>query len=136
MCEWWICNSQLRCSTLFLQYDITEMEIDGLRQMCKECVPTNNEECRYKLLGFCPKTPHDANFGESHKIKEIDSMLTVGQLRKICERIEKEYGSDCNVIMQFRNSPGESIINDYARSIGRSDDGTLILINRPFKEHV
>lgn len=58
-------------------------------------------------------------------------MLSVGKLKEICKHIEKEYGSDCNVTIEFYDKFGERkrLGSDYVLNYGWEDDGTLVLTN-------
>lgn len=60
-------------------------------------------------------------------------MITVSELKEACERIEREYGSDCSVCMQIRRDDGSLISGDYCIDIFRNEAGTLFLTNRKFK---
>lgn len=46
-------------------------------------------------------------------------MLTVSDLKEACEAIEREYGSDGNVIIQIRDAKGSLINGTYAESMTR-----------------
>ena len=62
-------------------------------------------------------------------------MLSVGELKKACEHVEKEYGSDSNVILQIYDLSGRRlIVGANALSCGWGDDGTLFLTNTNDKE--
>lgn len=54
-------------------------------------------------------------------------MLTVSDLKEACEMIEREYGSDGNVIIQIRDTEGSLINGTYAESMTRDSSGTLYL---------
>lgn len=54
-------------------------------------------------------------------------MLTVSDLKEACEAIEREYGSDGNVIIQIRDAKGSLINGTYAESMTRDSSGTLYL---------
>ena len=54
-------------------------------------------------------------------------MLTVSDLKEACEAIEREYGSDGNVIIQIRDTEGSLINGTYAESMTRDSSGTLYL---------
>lgn len=62
-------------------------------------------------------------------------MITVGELKDLCERVEKEYGSDCQVVIQLKtNSPFDAragIYGDFIDDAGVNKSGTLFL--RGFK---
>ena len=54
-------------------------------------------------------------------------MLTVSDLKETCEAIEREYGSDANIIIQIRDAEGSLINGTYAESMTRDSSGTLYL---------
>lgn len=54
-------------------------------------------------------------------------MLTISDLKEACEVIEREYGSDANVIIQIRDAEGYLINGTYAESMSRDSSGTLHL---------
>lgn len=54
-------------------------------------------------------------------------MLTVSDLKEACEAIEREYGSDANVIIQIRDAKGSLVNGTYAESMSRDSSGTLYL---------
>lgn len=54
-------------------------------------------------------------------------MLTVSDLKEACEAIEREHGSDGNVIIQIRDAEGSLINGTYAESMSRDSSGTLYL---------
>lgn len=60
-------------------------------------------------------------------------MISVGELKTICERIEKEYGSDCNVIIQIYNDDGSLNTGSYCIDYFRNSSGELFLMNHKFK---
>lgn len=60
-------------------------------------------------------------------------MINVGELKDICEKIEEEYGSDANVILQMYSRDGELIRVDYATGATCDHAGNLFLANRDFK---
>lgn len=60
-------------------------------------------------------------------------MITVSELKEICETIEREYGSDSNVIIQYRNDNGSLVGGGYLIDIFRDSAGTLYLTNHKFK---
>lgn len=60
-------------------------------------------------------------------------MVTVSELKEVCERIEREYGSDSKVVIQIRNENGSLIGGDYLMDIFRDSSGTLFLTNHKFK---
>ena len=57
-------------------------------------------------------------------------MLTVSDLKEACEAIEREYGSDGNVIIQIRDAKGSLINGTYVESMTRDSSGTLYLRGR------
>ena len=58
-------------------------------------------------------------------------MISVGKLKEICEYIEKEYGSDTNVVIQVHSSTDpEKFMGSYLLDYGWKDDGTLLLTNQ------
>ena len=59
-------------------------------------------------------------------------MITTGQLEEICKAINREYGCDCPVCIQFREN-GALVQGDYAIGFCNSANGTLYLMNEPFK---
>lgn len=54
-------------------------------------------------------------------------MLTVSDLKEACEAIEREYGSDANIIIQIRDAEGSLINGTYAENMSRDSSGTLYL---------
>lgn len=54
-------------------------------------------------------------------------MLTISDLKEACEVIEREYGSDANVIIQIQDAEGSLINGTYAESMSRDSSGTLYL---------
>lgn len=60
-------------------------------------------------------------------------MITVSELKNLCEKIEREFGSDSKVVIQLRNENGSLIDGDYCIGVFRDDDGTLFLTNHNFK---
>lgn len=40
-------------------------------------------------------------------------MITVSELKNVCKTIEREYGADSNVIIQYRNDSGALIGGGY-----------------------
>ena len=56
-------------------------------------------------------------------------MINVGELKDICEKIEEEYGSDANVILQIYSRDGELIRVDYATGVAYDQAGNLFLAN-------
>ena len=54
-------------------------------------------------------------------------MLTISDLKEACEAIEREYGSDANVIVQIRDAEGSLMNGTYAESMTRDSSGTLYL---------
>lgn len=60
-------------------------------------------------------------------------MITVLELKKACERIEREFGSHCSVCMQIYGDDGSLISEDYCIDIFRNGNGTIFLTNHKFK---
>lgn len=60
-------------------------------------------------------------------------MITVSELKNLCEKIEREFGSDSKVVIQLRNENGILIDGDYCIGVFRDADGTLFLTNHKFK---
>lgn len=60
-------------------------------------------------------------------------MITVSELKNICETIEREYGADSNVIIQYRNDSGALIGGGYLIDCFRDSAGSLFLTNHKFK---
>lgn len=60
-------------------------------------------------------------------------MINVGELKDFCEQVEREYGSDANVILQIYSRDGELIRVDYATGATCDHAGDLFLANRDFK---
>lgn len=60
-------------------------------------------------------------------------MITVSELKNLCEKIEREFGSDSKVVIQLRNENGSLIDGDYCIGVFRDADGTLFLTNHKFK---
>lgn len=60
-------------------------------------------------------------------------MISVGNLEDICKKVGKEYGSDCSVIVQIKEtSPSvNGMIGEYALSVGHNDAGTLFIKGFP-----
>ena len=61
-------------------------------------------------------------------------MITVGQLKDICEKLENEYGSDMGIVLriysdQFDHSPIKHI-NGWCLYASHTEAGELILSNR------
>lgn len=54
-------------------------------------------------------------------------MLTISDLKEACEAIEREYGSDANVIIQIRDTEESLISGTYVESMSRDSSGTLYL---------
>ena len=55
--------------------------------------------------------------------------MTVSNLKELCEKIEKTFGSDTNVILQIRDINGNLINSNYI-SVGFIDSsGNLFLTN-------
>jgi hypothetical protein len=64
-------------------------------------------------------------------------MLSVSELRKTCEFIEKNYGPNSNVSIKIYNGPGVNealIAGDYALSTEWNDNGTLTITNSANEE--
>ena len=59
-------------------------------------------------------------------------MLSVGELKDICTKIEKEYGSDAGVCIQLysKDNHCDFIDGDYVLSWNHNPDGTLFLTNK------
>lgn len=55
--------------------------------------------------------------------------MTVSELKNICDVVEREYGSDSNVIIQIRDDDGSLIGGGYLLSVFRDDCGNLFLTN-------
>lgn len=64
-------------------------------------------------------------------------MISVGELKDICEKIEQEYGSDVNVILQVyshqANQGRELIYAAYVADVAHDKAGNLFLANEDFK---
>lgn len=60
-------------------------------------------------------------------------MLTVKELEEICKRLGAEYGHDTKVCSQFRNDDGSLKDGDYVLDFCVGSEGTLYLMNQPFK---
>lgn len=60
-------------------------------------------------------------------------MITVSELKDICETIEREYGADSNVVIQVRNDNGSLIGGGYLIDAFRDSAGILFLTNHKFK---
>jgi hypothetical protein len=56
-------------------------------------------------------------------------MKTVGEIREICEQIEKEHGSDCPVVLQIYGKGQKLKEGEYCNGYGIQGDGTLFLFN-------
>lgn len=61
-------------------------------------------------------------------------MINVGELKDFCEQIEREYGSDKNVILQIYSRDGELIRADYATGVTCDHAGNLFLANKRFQK--
>lgn len=61
-------------------------------------------------------------------------MINVGELKDFCEQIEREYGSDKNVILQIYSRDGELIRADYATGATCDHAGNLFLANKRFQK--
>lgn len=59
-------------------------------------------------------------------------MINIGELKDICERVEREYGSDTNVILQIYSQEGELIRADYVAGVAYDRAGNLFLTNKGF----
>ena len=57
-------------------------------------------------------------------------MMTVSELKTICENIEREYGSDVPVCIQFIDRDDMIHASDYVVDHSIRKDGTLYLSNR------
>lgn len=55
--------------------------------------------------------------------------MTVSNLKELCEKIEKTFGSDTNVILQIRDINGNLINADYASVCFIDSSGNLFLTN-------
>lgn len=60
-------------------------------------------------------------------------MITISELKDICEIIEREYGADSNVVIQVRNDNGSLIGGGYLIDAFRDSAGTLFLTNHKFE---
>ena len=56
-------------------------------------------------------------------------MMSISELKDICEVIEKEFGSDTNVVIQLYNDDGSLIHGAYAINCYRDNAGNLYLTN-------
>ena len=54
-------------------------------------------------------------------------MISIGELKIITERIEREYGSDAKVCIQARTQYGELIDGGYVNYVFTGKDGTLYI---------
>lgn len=54
-------------------------------------------------------------------------MLTVSDLKAACEVIEREHGSNGNIVIQIRDAEGSLINGTYVESTSRDSSGTLYL---------
>lgn len=61
-------------------------------------------------------------------------MINVGELKDFCEQVEREYGSDANVILQIYSRDGELIRADYATGVICDHAGNLFLANKRFQK--
>ena len=66
--------------------------------------------------------------------EENKTMLSVGELKEITESLEREYGSDTNVIIQFYNEDGSLNKGDYCTGFCNDKSGNLFLLNHKFKQ--
>ena len=60
-------------------------------------------------------------------------MITVSELKNVCETIEREYGADSNVIIQYRKDNGALIGGGYLIDVFRDCAENLFLTNHKFK---
>lgn len=62
-------------------------------------------------------------------------MITVSELKAMCEKIEQEYGGNSDVYIQIRDDEGRLLERDYCRHMFHIlADGTLYLSNvKPLK---
>lgn len=63
------------------------------------------------------------------KRREVEIKMTVSKLKELCEKIEKAFGSDTNVIIQIRDINGVLINTDYASVAFIDSSGDLFLTN-------
>jgi len=103
--------------------------------------------CPYQILNMCesrslkyfePKDqePHNCagiDVGIEKRGEGQHIMTNIGELKVFCEQVEREYGSDANVILQIYSRDGELIRVDYATGATCDHAGTLFLANRDFK---
>lgn len=61
-------------------------------------------------------------------------MKTVGEIKEICEQIEKEYGSDCPVVLQIYDDKQHLKEGEYCNGYSIQGNGTLFLFNRGLSE--
>lgn len=60
-------------------------------------------------------------------------MITVSKLKDACEKIEREFGSDCPVCIQIYKNDCGKIFGDYCMGVYRNAAGALFLTNCAFK---
>lgn len=60
-------------------------------------------------------------------------MITVSQLKEVCMKVEREYGSDSKVCIQIRDENGSLKEADYCLGLFGGEEGTLYLTNHKFK---
>lgn len=63
-------------------------------------------------------------------------MINIGELKDICERVEREYGSDTNVILQIYSREGKLIRADYVAGVAYDQAGNLFLTNKGFQKEL
>lgn len=61
-------------------------------------------------------------------------MINIGELKDICEQVEREYGSDANVVLQIYSWEGELIRADYVAGVVYDQAGNLFLANKEFQK--
>lgn len=61
-------------------------------------------------------------------------MINIGELKDFCEQVEREYGSDTNVILQIYSRDGELIGADYVAGVAYDQAGNLFLTNKGFRK--
>lgn len=61
-------------------------------------------------------------------------MINIGELKDFCEQVEREYGSDANVILQIYSRDGELIRADYVAGVAHDRAGNLFLANKGFRK--
>lgn len=57
-------------------------------------------------------------------------MITVSELKAMCEQVEKEHGKDCPVRIQIRDDFGRLIERDDCNHVFVKIYGELVLSNR------